>query len=311
MKIDSHLHVYPDLKSFFIESKTHESSPSKLKKIFRKVIIPYNTTLHLLQEKSRLLPEKYIPYSDRLIALFGTIPTLVDSTEDSLLHQMDKNNLDAAVVIAHPPFISNEFVLKLSQRHKGVIPIVNIEKNELDPAEVLERYIVSSGARGLKIHPAADGFQSDDEHYHKLLKIADQYKLPVIIHTGCIHIKPFYKDPELGHVHHYESWFEMYPNCKFILAHMNYHYPSKAISLLKKYTNVYADTSWQPIEVIKEAVDTLGSEKLMFGSDWPLVGENITYCLSHIEKLSERGEISTNQYNDLMGLTAKKIFLTD
>lgn len=55
---------------------------------------------------------------------------------------------------------------------------------------------------------------------------------------------------------------------------MNLHEPERAIGLAERFSNVLLDTSWQPGEVIAEACRRVGAAKILFASDWPLLGDN-------------------------------------
>ena len=219
---------------------------------------------------------------------------------------MLNSNISRSILIAHPPLISNDFILELAKNYSQFIPVVNIPKTARDPARLLELYI-DRGAKALKIHAAADGLDTMDEHYHTLLKVAQKKKLPVIIHTGALEISPFYQEPDLGHAEHFESWIQEYKT-NFILAHMNIHFPQVAIDYCKKYKNVYTDTSWQSKENILDAINQIGAEKIMFGTDWPIIGNNIEVSIKRLNELKESKDISTAQYNKIISGNAKKLF---
>lgn len=324
MIIDAHCHVYPKLSEYIDEgldslplpiekelislpiSKAEEYI-QKLKPKYREVIQKYLGVVHKLQTDSRQLPEKMIPVSDASIGLLGAANTLFDSNTDDLFAHMKQNKIDHTVLIAHPPYIPNRFIIQLANNNKCFIPFVNIPYNNAGADLLLEHYI-ELGAKGLKIHAAADGGEVMSDHYLSLLEVANKHKLPVIIHTGCIHIKPVYKDPEMGHAEKFQAWFQDFPETQFTLAHMNYHYPENCIELMQSFSNLHTDTSWQPKESIAQAVAALGSERIMFGSDWPIIGNNISICLKRIYDLHSEDKISKEQRDQILGLNAAKLF---
>lgn len=114
-----------------------------------------------------------------------------------------------------------------------------------------------------KIHAASDGEGLDSPRYRELLEVAREKNLPVILHAGCIQNRLFYKDPECGRAELFAPWFEGYPEVSFILAHMNFHEPHKAIELAELHSNVFLDNSWQPPEIIGEAVRRVGAERVL------------------------------------------------
>jgi len=56
---------------------------------------------------------------------------------------------------------------------------------------------------------------------------------------------------------------------------MNRDDPRPVFELMKRHEQLYTDTSWQPAEVITQAVEEVGDERLLFGSDWPLLHLNL------------------------------------
>lgn len=307
MFIDTHTHIYPTLDERLKLAGLDVSLPkikgAKLLKSLAKG--PQSKVNKLLQSAApmiRSLPKEAQAYADKLHGAASLGGTISHSSTEDLLESMDKNGIASSIVIAHPPLISNEFVLAACENEKRLYPVVNIPKGEADPQDLLKSYI-ARGAVALKIHAAADGFKSDDPHYLGLLEVANQAKLPVIIHTGCIHVQPFYKDPEMGHAQRFVHWFSDYSDINFILAHMNYHYPEKAIEFCEKFENVFCDCSWQPSAVIEEALGRI-PEKIMFGTDWPIVGSNQEVMMKRVKSLKTEKKLEER----LAYLTAKKIF---
>lgn len=313
MIIDCHCHVYPKLSSFmpkpldFIPLRATEDKLQELKPFYRKYASPYLKLLHRGQVESRKLPENYLASADRCLTLLSTANMLIDNNIEDLFEHIKLNNIDYTVLIAHPPYIPNEFVLQLSRQYPNFIPFVKIPYDSEIAAEKLEHYI-KMGAKGLKIHAASDGGEVMNEQYLELLAVADQHKLPVIIHTGCLHLQPLYKDPQMGHAENFQTWFQDFPNIRFILAHMNYHFPDMAFDIIKNFDNVYTDTSWQPTETIAKAVNILGDDKIFFGTDWPLVGNNINICLERIYQARDEKLITKESADKIIGLNARHFF---
>ena len=129
----------------------------------------------------------------------------------------------------------------------------------------------------------------------------------MILHSGCIHNRIFYKDPNQGHPERFASWFEKFPATQFILAHMNFHLPQVAMDLAETYPNVHLDTSWQPAEIIGEAVRRVGSDRVLFGTDWPLVGDNMTVGLRRVRECVSAGTITAEDADRILGANAARL----
>ena len=203
--------------------------------------------------------------------------------------------------------ISNEFLLDRCSEEPRLLPVVNIPSGTTRPGVALKNY-VNKGAVALKIHPASDGEGVDSPRYKALLQSADTLGLPVILHTGCFHTHLFYKDPDQGQAQRYATWFETYKNIQFVLAHMNFHEPNIALDLVEEHENVHVDTSWQPAEVIGEAIRRVGAERVLFGTDWPFIGNNLSVGLKRIEVCVETGSMSEEQSELILGENAAKLF---
>lgn len=304
--IDSHVHVFPDrLRQVAPESA--QAPLEELRKRARSWLKPVMGSLHKAQTVLRHLPEPARRALDEISGI-APIPTLlVESTVSDLTEAMDEAGVDRALVIAHPPIISNEFVLDRCSEEPRLSPVVNVPSGTSRPGNALREY-VSRGAIALKIHPASDGEGADSARYRALLRAADDLGLPVILHTGCIHTHLLYKDPDQGQAQRYAPWFDTYKNVRFVLAHMNFHDPNIAFDLMEEHSNVFADTSWQPAEVIGEAVRRVGPERILFGTDWPFVGNNLMVGLARVRDCIESGTLTEEQAQLIRGANAAKLF---
>ena len=303
--VDSHVHVFPDP----FRNVANLISPDRVSQLRRQARFwakPLTGTAHRMQTMVRHLPEFARQTLDEIGAVVPLSGLLVESNTQDLIEAMRESKIDYAVVIAHPPLISNEFVLELAQEYSQLFAVVNLPKEASRPSELLRSY-VKQGAKALKIHPASDAEGVKSSRYKKLLQTAQDLGIPVILHTGCIHSRLIYKDVHQSRAELFKEWYENYRDLKFILAHMNYHEPNVALDLCESYENLFVDTSWQPAEVIGEAVRRLGAERILFGSDWPLVGSNMKVGRQRIDECIEIGILNETQAQLILGENACKL----
>ena len=159
----------------------------------------------------------------------------------------------------------------------------------------------------LKVHPTLSNLSFADEKMHPYLKLAEKYQLPVIVHTA---------DEELANTMRVYEMACLYPQLNFIMAHMGLCSDNTlAVELMEKAPNLYADTTWVPVETTLEVIRRYGSERVMFGSDNPIDGLDTYFCnpkgepslyRQYFGKLKEK--ISKEDYENLMENTARKIF---
>ena len=64
-------------------------------------------------------------------------------------------------------------------------------------------------------------------------------------------------------------------------------------------------------ENILSAINQIGAEKIMFGTDWPIIGNNIEVSIGRLNSLSEKELISKEQFEMVASTNAKKLFNLD
>lgn len=113
----------------------------------------------------------------------------------------------------------------------------------------------------VKIHPALSpkGWGNETENMDMAIAIAKELQVPLLIHTGeTLDCHPFC----------FESSIKRHPDITFILAHGR---PiDEALELMEKYPNVWVDTAFMPIEHIRKLCDHIFSERILWGSDYPI-----------------------------------------
>lgn len=104
------------------------------------------------------------------------------------------------------------------------------------------RRCLAAGARGIKLHPRAEGFALDHPAVEPLIALAGERRVPVLIHAGR-------GIPALG-----RDALELatrYPDAHLILAHGAVSDLAWLWRLLPKHPNVLIDTSWwNPADLI-------------------------------------------------------------
>jgi predicted TIM-barrel fold metal-dependent hydrolase len=125
-----------------------------------------------------------------------------------------------------------------------------------------------------KVHPSIQRTRITDGSYDKYMKLASEKKKPVVVHCGRWQEIAGYKFPlELA---------EKYPDLVLILAHLGGDQPSLYLECAKvirdkKFKNVYLGTeSVREFYFVNKVVNTVGAEKVIFGSDYNL-GLPLTY----------------------------------
>ncbi|URA11062.1 amidohydrolase family protein [Thermospira aquatica] len=150
---------------------------------------------------------------------------------------------------------------------------------------------------GFKFHPFHSRTPLDHSVWEPYFRFAAKYGWPVVVHTAADE----FSRPELV-----KSWIEKYPQVSFVLIHMGlYTDHEEAVKMVANYPNVFGDTTWVLEEKIWSILERCGAEKILFGSD-ALVGGEDTYAfyqgfLSRLQEFPELFSLITHE-------NAKKIF---
>jgi hypothetical protein len=131
--------------------------------------------------------------------------------------------------------------------------------------EEVERFLDHPKFLGLKLHPLIDGYHPNDPGVHPLMELlVERGGLPVLVHSG----HPIFTLPWS-----IEELAVAFPTVKVILGHMghgNVVYINASIDIAARNANVYLETSGMPMHTkIKEAVERVGVERVLYGSDVP------------------------------------------
>ena len=121
-----------------------------------------------------------------------------------------------------------------------LVPFCRLDPGR-EPVAEAERCL-AAGARGLKLHPRAEGFSLADPSVEPIFALAHERRLPVLIHAGR-------GIPALGR--HVLGLAERYPHARPILAHAGICDLAWIWRRLDDHPNVFFDTAWWfPVDLL-------------------------------------------------------------
>ncbi len=210
--------------------------------------------------------------------------------------------------------VKNPMLLDLDRNPKGMYvclgynPLVDLDLNHF------EQHITTNTV-GLKIYAGYYHYHVHDEIYHPLYRLAEKHNLPVVIHSG----DTFSTKGLLKYAHPLEidQLAYLFPNVKFIIAHFGDPWIMDAAEVASKNKNVFVDLSGLIVgdkdDVNRFKVEEFTShikrglvyldnyDKVLFGSDWPLV--DLHAYIAFIKELIPKEHQEKVFYNN-----AKKLF---
>jgi len=188
---------------------------------------------------------------------------------DALGKSMQQTGITHSVVLPIEPYGSSSEVLAEAKEDSRWIPFASVDPCDPKRAEKLTKY-VEGGCRGLKLHPIIQDFHPSGRDCMETIEEFSQYGLPIFFHSGqTAYYLPESESESYGAPDNYVKTFEAFPKVKFVMGHMAMFEAEEAIEIAKKCENVYFDTSFQPIGMVKKAIEEVGENRIMFGTDWP------------------------------------------
>jgi hypothetical protein len=201
----------------------------------------------------------------------------MQADEELLVRQADAAGFDRLFItelnaLFYDMRAGNDALARRVARHPDrLIGYVSVPTPRLGARAVEEvrRCHEQYGFRGLKIysHPEASIAQPGT---FALLEVAAKYGMPILAHTT-----PEECDYLMEHV----------PEARLLMAHMGGHPYAfgdwhRAVAVAKKHENLLLDTASSQIDngMIEWAVAELGPEKILFGTDMPLLDPHTQFA---------------------------------
>jgi hypothetical protein len=217
-------------------------------------------------------------------ALFATDDAKMATSQD-LIAAMDEDGVDVSVVLGYgwcDPDIgreANDYLLDAADRHKGrIIPFCSVHPSWDDAALREIEHCVEGGARGIgELHPSSQRINlAKDRHLPKIMAFAADKGLPVVVH-GSEPVGHTYAGKGDTHPQGLMALIERFPEVRIVGAHWGGGLPFYALmpEVKKALANTYFDSATSPFlyapEVYSTVAAAVGYERLLFGSDFPLV----------------------------------------
>ena len=149
-----------------------------------------------------------------------------------------------------------ESLVDMSNGH--AIPFLWVSPGMLRHSRDLRPYFFRDFA-GIKIH-GLQGWNPNGKEIHRVLSIAREKDLPVLLHTG---------EHEICRAGAYLRLCREFDDVRIILAHGR---PlDECITVMKECPNVYADTAFMPVNNILILRNEGLIERVLWGTDFPVM----------------------------------------
>jgi hypothetical protein len=191
-------------------------------------------------------------------------PDGMSQTTEQLLGALELARARGAFVFpmhepdGYPP--ANDFVIDAAAQSDGLlVPFCRIDPHTPDPVAEAERCL-ARGAKGIKFHPRAENFTLDHPQVRNIVAIANERRLPILIHAGR-------GIPALG-LHAVELAGE-FPDARLILAHAGICDLSWIWRVAPDHPNLLFDTAWWMPADLQTLFSLVPPGQILFASDAP------------------------------------------
>ncbi len=164
---------------------------------------------------------------------------------------------------------------------------------------------ISLGLKGVKMHPDIQLIDIDDRRLFPLYEILDKYDMPLYLHMGDA--RPMYRYSEPAKL---ANILKIFPNLRVVAAHMGgYKAWGDAELLLPGYDNLYFDLAsvleYVSVEHAERMIHSFGTDRIMFGSDYPVTS------IDDEIKMFMRLHLTEREREDILWNNAAKFFELD
>ncbi len=245
------------------------------------MIIDFHT--HIVPPTVKERRQEYL--NDACFRSLYSQPKAKLATAEEVITCLDEHNIDKCVVLnlgwtSHELCVqTNDYILEaISKYSQRLIGFCAIQPLAGDKAiKELER-CAESGARGVgELRSDTQGFDIRDSNLMgPLVETMMKYNLILLTHASePIGHQYFGKGsitPELLY-----PFIQAFPELKLVCAHWGGGLPFYALmpEVAKALANVYFDTAATPFlyqpQIFRHIVEIIGSDKILFGSDYPLM----------------------------------------
>ncbi|MCL5117015.1 MAG: amidohydrolase family protein [Firmicutes bacterium] len=163
------------------------------------------------------------------------------------------------------------------------------------------RQLLEQGAGGAFIYPGLDRAFPWADSVRQLGQVLTQSKKPVLVHGGPGPAPLRFDGPAL-----WDEFLMEFPHLPVIIHSMGQRSPylEEALVLAERHAQVHLETSRAPIGAVKEAIRTVGPDRVLFGSGG--LAQDFHQEWEKIERLEP--EISPDAFQKIVNLNARRLF---
>lgn len=227
----------------------------------------------ILDAHCHIYPDKIAEKAALATGSFYGIEMNLDGKVSTLIREGEKAGFSHFLVqsvATTPKQVSsiNRFIADCVEKSNGKMTGFGTMHPDSADKEADIKELMELGLKGVKLHPDIQGFKIDDYRMLKIYELCEKYRLPVLMHCGDSR----YDNSNPNRI---VPIMDIYTDLIMIGAHFGgYSVWEDAVCKLSEYKNFYVDTSSTlfrtPADVARRYIDAYGTDKVLFGTDYPM-----------------------------------------
>ena len=198
-------------------------------------------------------------------------------TAPNLLRDMDALGIVHSVVLPFDLPIgarNADTILEATRRYPALIPFGSVHPLDRDHDRRLAAQR-AAGARGIKLHPNGQFIAPDHRRTVHLCQRCGAHGLSVLFHCGPVGIEPK-AARRRSQVKRYERAIAENPETTFVLGHSGALQHEAALEFAQRYPNTYFELSCLGLGALRQVLDTVPADRVLYGTDWPFYHQALT-----------------------------------
>lgn len=305
--IDAHMHMYRTKEKGLADKEGYE-----VWEYGDKSNVQYSAYCGSPDEVEAALNEVDAKYG--VVLNSGFIPDVfrrqaIDKLPNDLGEEDKERALQEINIMLQNKFIeSNKRLCAVTENNERMIPFISLDPGVLRPEDLKDHVIEmieDYGAKGIKIHPAAQQFFLHDIRLHPVWQSCVDKNIPILTHSGPNHGKDQFAEPRS-----FPKVLSLFPGLRLLVAHLGGATWRQTRQLAKDYPDIYFDCSeiihWTgspnapTVLELAELILDVGPDRVMMGSDFPW------YDVDHtINKVMDLPLLSQAQRDAMIGANAE------
>jgi uncharacterized protein len=194
-------------------------------------------------------------------------------------HAEAMRDVDHAIVLAFAApavglDVPNDYVAEYVRTDPTrLIGFASVDPGRPGAVAELER-AVGAGLRGLKLGPTYQGFDPLSTAAMELYEAAEALRLPIMWHQGTTFVRTARLEYALPV--QIDKVAIRFPELRIVIAHLGHPWIDDALVVVRKHPHLFTDLSalhprpWQLYTGLISACEYRVTDRLLFGTDWPV-----------------------------------------